>query len=242
MTGRDMPSRVRVFADGSALSEAVARTIVEAARARIAVAGRFAIALAGGETPRAAYELVGARYATALDWTKVHVYFTDERFVPTADATNNFAMADRAWLSRVAIPRAQVHAIPTTNGSPAECASRYERVLRDTMPRNGGTFDLALMGIGADGHTASLFPGDAAALRERERWVLAVHAPPGTEPRDRITLTLPVLNASRGVVFVAAGAGKRDRVAQARAGDQEIPAARVRGEESTEWMVDAAAS
>ena len=233
---------LRAHADASALADAVARSIIDAGEAGIASSGRFAIALAGGETPRAAYELVGDRYATALDWTKVHVYFTDERFVPPDDARSNFAMADRAWLSRVAIPPAQVHAIPTTNGTPAACAARYDRVLRDTFARRDGTFDLTIMGIGTDGHTASLFPGDEVALSERDRWALAVQAPPAAEPRDRITLTLPALNASRHVMFVAAGAAKRDRVAQARSGRADLPAARVHGVETTEWLVDAAAA
>lgn len=235
------PSDLRVCADAGTLADAVARTILDVGRERIASTGRFAIALAGGETPRAAYALIGERYGAELDWTQVHVYFTDERFVPPDDARSNFAMASGAWLSRVGIPAAQVHAIPT-DGSPAACAARYERALRDTIPGQSSTFDLAVMGIGTDGHTASLFPGDDDVLAERERWVLAVQAPRGTEPRDRITLTLPVINASRRVLFVAAGAGKRTPVAQARSGDRSIPAGRVHGTESTEWLVDAAAS
>lgn len=199
------------------------------------------MALAGGETPRAAYGLLGSRYAGAVDWAGVHVFFTDERFVPPDDARSNFAMARRAWLSRVPIPPGQVHAIPTTGGTPAECADLYQETLRGCFP-HGAEFDCAVMGIGRDGHTASLFPGDAAALSERDRWTLAVVAPPGTDPRERITLTLPVLNSSRHVLFLAAGVDKRERVAQALSGDQNIPAARVHGRDSTEWMIDAAAS
>ncbi|MGH7636284.1 MAG: 6-phosphogluconolactonase, partial [Gemmatimonadaceae bacterium] len=216
MNGRRTPSDLHVYADAGALADAVTRDILDAGRERIASSGRFAIALAGGETPRAAYELIGERHGAAVDWTQVHVYFTDERFVPPDDLRSNFAMANRAWLSRVGIPAGQVHPMPTRNGSPAECAARYERRLRDTIPDQRSTFDLAIMGIGSDGHTASLFPGDDDALSERERWVLAVRAPQGTEPRDRITLTLPVINASRRVMFVASGAAKRERVAQAR--------------------------
>lgn len=243
MSGRQAPSDVRVYGDLNALADAVARTVIEAGRHRIASSGRFAVALAGGETPRAAYELLGGRYAAALDWTRVHVYFTDERVVPPDDARNNFTMAHRAWLSRVAVPPAQVHAIPTTEGSPGECAARYERMLRETIGETDGhTFDLAIMGIGTDGHTASLFPGDRHALEETRRWVLAVLAPPGIDPRDRITLTLPVINGSRRVVFVAAGEAKRERVAQARSGHADIPAALARGVESTEWLIDVAAS
>lgn len=237
--GADAAPKVRTLADPAAVSHALAESVIEVGRARIASRGRFNVALSGGETPRAAYELIAARYQDALDWAQVHVYFTDERFVPPADPKSNAAMVVRLWLSRVAIPRDQVHAIPTVGAGPAECADRYERTLRNTLTADT-TFDLAVMGIGTDGHTASLFPGDPA-LSERERWVVPVHAPPGTEPRSRITLTLPVLTRSRRVVFAAVGAAKRARVAEALSG-APLPAAMVQGRESTEWLLDAAAS
>ena len=228
---------VRSLPDAAAVSEALARTVVDVGRACVASQDRFTIALSGGETPRAAYQLLGSRYQYAIDWDKVHVFFTDERFVPPEDAGNNAAMAVREWLAKVTIPRNQVHAIPTVGGPAAECAERYAGTLRSSFPA-GTTFDLAIMGIGTDGHTASLFPGDASALEERDRWVLAVQAPPGTEPRQRITLTVPVLNGSKRVVFAAIGEVKRDRVAEALAGHAQLPAALVHGRESTTWLLD----
>jgi 6-phosphogluconolactonase len=228
---------VRSLPDPATASEALARTIVEEARARVASRGSFTIALSGGETPRLAYRLLGSRYQYDIDWDKVHVFFTDERFVPPEDTRNNAAMAVREWLAKVAIPRNQVHAIPTVGGTAADCAERYEGTLRAAFAA-AETFDLAIMGIGADGHAASIFPGDAAALRERDRWVLAVQAPPGTEPRERITLTLPALNGSRRVVFAAVGQAKRQRVAEALAGREHLPAALVHGRESTVWLLD----
>lgn len=228
---------LRSLADAAAVGEALARSVIDTARECIASRRRFTVALAGGDTPRAAYRLLGSRYQYAIDWELVHVYFTDERFVPFEDARNNAAMAVREWLVRVAIPRNQVHAIPTVGGTAAECADRYEGTLRNAMSP-GETFDLAIMGIGADGHTASLFPGDTRALSERQRWVLAVQAPPGTQPRDRITLTLPVLNGSSRVVFAAVGASKRERVAEALAGRADLPASLVQGREATEWLLD----
>jgi 6-phosphogluconolactonase len=228
---------VRSLADAVAVSDALARVVIEVAAECIAASGRFTIALAGGETPRAAYRLLGSRYQQAVDWEKAHVFFTDERFVPPEDTRNNAAMAVREWLARVAIPRHQVHAIPTIGGSPAECADRYEGTLRGSFSTDN-TFDLAIMGIGADGHTASLFPNDTNALSERSRWVLAVNAPPHTEPRERITLTLPMLNGSRRVVFAAVGEAKRARVAEALENREPLPASLVRGRESTQWLLD----
>ena len=227
---------VRSLPDAAAVSEALARTVVEAARACVTSHDRFSIALSGGETPRAAYRLLGSRYQYAIDWDKVHVFFTDERFVPPEDASNNASMAVREWLAKVPIPRNQVHPIPTVGGPAAECAERYAGTLRSSFSA-GQTFDLAIMGVGADGHTASLFPGDASVL-ERDRWALAVQAPAGTEPRHRITLTLPVLNGSTRVVFAAIGEAKRDRVAEALAGQVHLPAALVHGRESTTWLLD----
>jgi 6-phosphogluconolactonase len=236
VTTREAPI-VRSLPDARTVGEALARTVVEAARAHVASHGRFTIALSGGETPRTAYQLLGSRYQYEISWDRVHVFFTDERFVPPEDPRNNASMAVREWLAKVAIPRNQVHAIPTVGGSAAECAERYEGTLRKSFP-TAETFDLAITGIGADGHTASLFPGDTAALRERDRWVRAVQAPPGVEPRERITLTLPVLNGSRRIVFAAVGDAKRERVAEALAGRADVPAALVRGIESTLWLLD----
>jgi 6-phosphogluconolactonase len=228
---------IRSLPDPATVSEALARAIVEVARSRVASHGRFSIALSGGETPRAAYQLLGSRYQYEVDWDKVHVFFTDERFVPPDDARNNAAMAVREWLAKVSIPRNQVHAIPTVGGTAADCAERYEGTLRNSFSRLE-TFDLAIMGIGPDGHTASLFPGDVRALEERHRWVVPVQAPAGTEPRERITLTLPALNGSRRVVFAAVGEAKRERVAEALAGRVNLPAALVHGRESTVWLLD----
>jgi 6-phosphogluconolactonase len=228
--------KIRSFANAAAVSDALARTVIDLAREHIASRGRFTVALSGGETPRAAYRLLGSHYRNAIDWPKLHVFFTDERFVPPEDARNNASMTVQEWLARVSIPLNQVHAIPTIGGTAAECADRYEGTLRTSLTGNE-TFDLAIMGIGTDGHTASLFPG-ADSLSERHRWVLAVQAPPGVEPRDRITLTLPVLRGAARIVFAAVGKAKRERVAETLAGHALLPAALVRGRESTEWLLD----
>jgi 6-phosphogluconolactonase len=239
-----------VYPTLDALSHATARAIVDAARESVRSKGGFSLVLSGGETPRPTYELLANRYATEMPWELTDVFFSDERFVPSGDHRNNVAMTRSTLLSRVPIPEDRVHAILTEGGTPAECASRYEEMLRVGLPalQSGDepTFDFALLGVGADGHTASLFPGDAA-LRESSRWVLAVHAPAGTEVRDRITLTLPVLNRSRRVVFLVAGKGKSVAVAAALRGETDtdgarLPAALVHGVQTTEWLLDAGAA
>lgn len=245
---------MKVFPDARALAEGLARAVVESARQAIAERGRFAIALSGGETPRAAYALLGGRFASDAEWSRVDVFFTDERFVPAEDPRNNCAMARETWLGRVPMRAEGIHAIPTTGGSVEECARRHDSELRaffaDAATPESPTFDLAIMGIGTDGHTASLFPGDTMALRERSRWALAVSAPPSAPVRERITLTLPLLNRSRRMLFAASGGRKRDVVARALADprgravpegaipEDAIPASLARGIEATEWFVD----
>lgn len=239
---------MKVFADPAALSEAVAQAVVREARASIAARGRFRLALSGGETPRAAYELLGTRHARDVAWDQVDLCFTDERFVPPDDAHSNFGMVRRTLLSRIAMPPDRVHAIPTEQGTPDECAARYDDHLRALFGRPDdaqATFDLTIMGIGTDGHTASLFPGDADALEETERWVLAVAAPPTVDVSQRITLTLPLLNRSRVMLFAASGEKKRAMVALAlRSGSQSgaIPAALAHGVGRTDWYLDQAAA
>lgn len=168
------------------------------------------MALAGGSTPRALYERLGA---ADLDWANVDCFFGDERCVPPDHPDSNYRMALEALLSRVP---ARVHRMP----SEACDAAAYEEVLRAELG-DAPVLDLALLGLGEDGHTASLFPGDAA-LEERERLVARVERP----DHPRLTLTLPVLSAARVAIFLVAGASKRDALASLMA-DGAIPAARV---------------
>lgn len=249
--GRRSEVGVRIFDDLASLSAAAAGALVRAAEAAVEARGRFTLALAGGETPRALYRVLAERYGDRALWGATHVFFGDERCVPPNDAASNYAMAEQELLSRVAVDDARVHRI-VGEAVPDDAARAYDALLRRALGAGGGagggaadeTFDLALLGVGADGHTASLFPGDDAALDERERWALAVHAPPAYAPRDRITLTLAALRASRAVWVLAAGAGKAAAVGAALSmdGATALPAALVRGTEETTWYLDRAAA
>ena len=172
------------------------------------------IALAGGSTPRRMYE----RWArTDFPWPDVHIYFGDERCVPAGDAASNFHMAEESLLSKVPV---NVHRMPGDSCAP----EAYEVELRSTFADGGPTFDLVMLGLGEDGHTASLFPGDPA-LEVTERWVVGVERP----DFNRLTLTLPVLSAARVAMFLVTGAPKRTALRQLLDGD-DIPAARVSAE------------
>lgn len=187
----------------------------------------FAAALSGGHTPIGLYEeLAGAR--DSLDWEKIHIFLVDERFVPPTDSRSNFAMIKATLLDKVPIPGANVHPVPVEGADPELCARRYEDDLCAFFETPTGSvprFDLIMLGLGEDGHTASLFPG-TDALGEKTRLVRAI--PPEGERTARITLTLPVINKARNVIFLVTGAGKSEIMRRLiEEGDESLPAAKV---------------
>jgi 6-phosphogluconolactonase len=233
---------IEVFPNPDALAEAVARHIVACAADAISARGRFTIALAGGSTPRAAYSRLatGDSRLTTADWRLIHVLWGDERCVPPDDPRSNYRMAREALLDRVPIPPDQIHRIRGED-DPERAAAEYEREVRALLGDAG--LDLVLLGMGEDGHTASLFPGQAA-VRETARWVVAVYVP--SMKMWRVTLTPALLNRSRNVTFVVSGASKAVRLRQVIEGPftpDLLPAQSIRLVEGRlTWMVDQAAA
>lgn len=234
------PASVEISANPEALSRRVAEWITGLARSST---GRFAICLSGGSTPRRLYQLlVDKPFCDALPWDRIHWFWGDERFVPWDHPDSNYRMAREAMLEQAPAPPQNIHGIATT-GSPEDAARAYQRTLKtyygaESLDPSRPLFDIVILGLGPDGHTASLFPG-TSALAERQRWVVEVV---GAKPEIRITLTYPALESSRHTAFLVAGAEKRDILARARAGDQALPAARVRPAEELTWFADAAAA
>jgi 6-phosphogluconolactonase len=241
MTDASAPVERRAFDDGEALARNVAVWICALALAKM---GAFAVCLSGGTTPRRVYEMLAEPpIALSLPWSRVHWFWGDERFVPHDHPESNYAMAYGALFSRVAVPAENIHPIPTEGLSPQEAAAMYEATLKrfygaDALTPERPLFDVTLLGIGEDGHTASLFPGQPA-LEETRRWALAVL---GARPEPRITLTYPSLDSSRNLAFLVTGAGKREPLRRVRAGDTALPAARVRPVGRLHWFVDRAAA
>ncbi len=231
----------RVFEDPEALAQYVADWLYTLAAASDR---QFAICCSGGSTPQRLYEkLAEPAIASRFPWQRAHWFWGDERFVPHDLPDSNYGMAWGALFSRVEIPKANIHAIPTGGSSPEKAAASYETTLKEfygsaTLAAARPLFDVTLLGIGEDGHTASLFPGHPA-LEERDHWVVAVA---GTKPDARITLTYPALDSSRDVCFLATGSRKRAVVARAQSGDSTIPAARVRPVGRLHWFTDRAAA
>lgn len=238
---------VRVFDDPRALARGAAEEVLARAREAVARRGRFTLALSGGSTPVGLYrrlrEVLDEPDRGGVDWGAVHLFWGDERAVPPEDPRSNYRSAREAWLDHPAIPEANLHRISAERGA-EEAAAAYEKELAafftlapGEMPR----FDGVLLGLGEDGHTASLFPG-TEALTERRRRVAA----PWVEAQGsyRITLTYPVLEAAREVIFLVLGAGKAQvlrRVVEEH--DPRLPAARIRPKDGELlWLVDRAAA
>jgi 6-phosphogluconolactonase len=225
-------------ADAKALAKAAAERIV----ARIAAnSGRVAICLTGGSSPKLLYGLFTTEpYHSQIPWNRVHWFIGDERFVPAGNALNNMSMARRIFLDRCA-PPGLVHPIPADAGSPDEAARRYETELKSFYGADGldpvrPLFDVVLMGVGPDGHTASLFPGDPA-VDEKERWVVGVPRARVEPFVPRVSLTLPALGCCHEMLFEVAGADKRPILTRVLAGE-DLPAARAHSGGETTWLCD----
>jgi 6-phosphogluconolactonase len=236
--------------DANVLADRAAELIIEAARESIRQRGRFTLVLSGGSTPEKTYDcLAREENLAAIDWSKTFLFVGDERFVPPDDPASNFAMIRRSLIERVAVPAANVLPILTAYPSAAGAAAAYNRTLEQffKLPAGGPPprLDLALLGLGDDGHTASLFPGKPA-LDVGDAWVTS--SPPGVlpPPVDRITLTFPSLNRAHQVLFLVAGEKKANVVRRIlldapRRG--EIPAAGIKLDEGlVTWLLDTGAA
>jgi 6-phosphogluconolactonase len=233
-------ARLDVRPNAGAMAQHVAAWLVELAHAK---QGAFAVCLSGGNTPRRLYALLTeAPNRDRFPWPRTHWFWGDERFVPHEDTRSNYRMAREALLSRAPIPAENVHAIPTEGLDPDAAAAAYEGTLKsfygaERLDPARPLFDVNLLGLGEDGHTASLFPGDTA-LTELKKWACAVT---GAKPEPRITLTYPALESSRQAAFLVAGDKKRAILRRLRAGDQSLPAARVHPAGTLRIFADAAA-
>lgn len=237
---------VRVSTTAAALARAAAEEFLECARTALSKRGRFVAALSGGNTPRATCaELAGPDLRERIDWARVKLFQVDERLVPPTDAGSNYRMLHDALASRVPLPVDGFERM-WSEGDPASVAARAERRMRAWFGTKAGEvprFDLILLGMGADGHTASLFP-NSPALQEKQRLVVPVEAEPPY--RQRLTLTLPVLNNAASVIFLVSGKDKADTVREVlrpEGGAAPVPAAYVQPSDGPAlWLLDAAAA
>lgn len=235
-----MKPTVRIFKGVDELSRVAAEIFVALATQAIRERGRFLVAFSGGSTPRALYRLLAREL---IDWTRVHVFWGDERLVPPEDPESNYGQAREVLLKHIPIPSENIHRV-ASELEPGDAAKDYARVLKDfaAPPLNWPHFDLILLGMGEDGHTASLFPGSSVDVTEP---VIAVTAEYQGRPAQRVTVTPLVFNAARQVIFLATGANKAvtlNRVFNDYNSLEQYPTKRIQPTDGNViWMVDEAA-
>ena len=234
---------LQVYKDAQQLSQATAKWIADLIAETLSVRDRFTIALSGGSTPKLLHKILAAPpYRDHIDWSKMHIFWGDERAVPFEDDRNNAKMAYDTLLNFVPVPASQIHVMRTDIG-PEESALEYEKILHQYFDKTSNTFDLVLLGMGDDGHTLSLFPG-TAIIHEEKAWAKAYFL--SAQDMYRITLTKTIVNRAAHIAFLTTGAGKAHALKEVLKGDynpdlypsQEIKP--VNGE--LHWFVDEAAA
>jgi 6-phosphogluconolactonase len=232
-----MQRNIEILSDPTTLIYKALAVVTNAYTNAISEHGRFTISVAGGGTPKPLYEALAQQQ---LDWSKIHVFWGDERYVPVTDPQSNESMVRKAWLDHVSIPPENIHPMPTSDRDPIVSAQKYEAHLQAFFGTTEGEFpqiDLILLGIGDDGHTASLFPG-TAALKVSDRLVTVGQK----DSQPRITFTAPLINHAKQIVFLVEGAGKTKALQAilAESGDANIyPSRLIQGNVS--WILDQAA-
>jgi 6-phosphogluconolactonase len=244
MSATESTPNILVFDDAEHVAQGAARRFVELAGQSIAERAGFSVALSGGSTPKRIYELLASdEYRDQVDWQNVHIFFGDERTVPPDHHESNFRMANEAMLSHLPVQETNVHRLNGV-GDAAANASDYESEMREYFgDADWPRLDLVMLGMGDDGHTASLFP-ETTALDEQTAWVVANWVEKFNT--WRITLTAPAINAARNVIFLITGAGKAERLHEVIKGERDtarLPSQLIAPREGRlEWFVDRAAS
>jgi 6-phosphogluconolactonase len=233
---------VRQCPDLEALSRAAARDLGADIEAATRTQETYTLALAGGGTPERLYELLAAGTGGPFPWDQIHLFWGDERYVPHDDPESNARLATRTLVRQVPIPETNVHPIPTQRESPEAAAATYTETLQQHFSDRTATFDTVLLGLGSDGHTASIFPETLDRDADRNRWVRVVTAPPRHDVATRLTCTLPVLNGARRACVLVAGERKREALRGVLdREDPSLPATHVQPRDRCLWYVDQAA-
>jgi 6-phosphogluconolactonase len=235
--------KIVISSDKKELFQRVAKLIVEAGEEAIARSGRFALVLTGGSTPKGLYELLASdEWRARIDWVKTHLFWGDERFVPSTDSQSNYGMAKKALIDHVRIPAENIHRVATENTTPEICANAYAEDIRKFFGVGVGefpAFDFVLNGMGSNRHVLSLFPG-RPTIHEKKKLVVADYIPEVS--MDRITMTAPLVNAAREVVMLVAGNDKAEALKDVLYGSKDVdvkPAQLIAPKSGNlTWMVD----
>ena len=242
-----LPPSVRIFADADACAAAAAQTFLALALAAVEAQKPFRVALSGGSTPKRLYTILTSRaeFRDVAPWGKIHFFFSDERHVPPDHAESNYNTAKQGLFSKLPIPAANIHRVHAELTDASEAAERYQSTIAASFSGNDESvpaFDLIFLGMGADGHTASLFPG-TTGLDEKKKWVIANTVPQLST--DRVTFTYPLINAASKVLLLVTGADKADRLETIFGPEakETFPVQAVKPKEGAlEWYLDTAAA
>jgi 6-phosphogluconolactonase len=234
-------SSLHVLPDESRLAESAADQIAQILTDALHQRERATFVLTGGDTPAKTYQSLAERHGQSLDWSRIDIFWGDDRFVPHDSDESNFRMAKENLLEKLPTSECNVFPFPTHLDDADQAARAYEETLRAYFADAEPAFDLVLFGLGPDGHVASLFPG-ADSLDEQERWVLHTMAPEDQPPRERVTMTFPLLNASRASLFLVAGEKKREAVTGTLDETADVPARQVAPAGELLWYLDEAAA
>ena len=235
---------IHVFKNSAELSKAAAELFAQAAREAVRENGRFTVALTGGSSPVQLYTLLTQKpYVNQIPWEKLFVFWGDERWVPLTDDRSNYKMALDTLLSKVPVPASQIFPMWSKEASPEEFAQQYENQLHQQFNNSTPQFDLILLGMGDDGHTASLFPG-TSVLAEKEKWVQAYYLEP--QQMHRITLTAPIINQAKKILFLTYGEKKAHALYEVLEGERNptnYPSQLIQPQQGEAmWLVDDAAA
>lgn len=233
---------LHIFKDGEALSSAAAAFIADSIARTLKTSNRYTIALSGGSTPKRLHQILAqAPYKEQIDWSKLHIFWGDERAVPFEDSRNNAKMAYDTLLNFVPVPAEQVH-VMRTDIDPQQSADEYEKILHQYFDNTATSFDLVLLGMGDDGHTLSLFPG-TAVIHEEQRWATAFYLK--AQEMYRITLTKVIVNRSACVAFLTTGSAKTHALKEVLKGAYDpdrYPSQVIKPVGELHWFVDEAAA
>ncbi len=241
---QSLKPEIYIFNSLEKVSHALAEMIMKISNDAVMKNGKFSLVLSGGRTPRRLYSLLASEYADKIVWEAVHLFWGDERCVARDHPDSNYAMASQTLISKIQIPAQNIHRIHTELHPPEKAAESYEEMLREFFnnpeDKISSAFDVILLGVGPDGHTASLFP-QSPVLEEKSRWVAAVDAPASFSTRQRITMTFPLMNRSRAAIFLVSGAEKSTVVEMILEEPERArtiyPAARVQPRERLMWFI-----
>ena len=232
---------LKIYKDPGALSDAAAEWIADLVRKVLQRQNRFTIALSGGSTPQKLHRILAEKYADKIDWSRLHIFWGDERAVPFGDERNNARMAYETLLNHVPVPASQIH-VMRTDIEPAVAAAQYEEILHKYFDNHETTFDLVLLGMGDDGHTLSLFPG-TEIVHENTSWTKAFYLK--AQDMYRISLTAPVVNRSMAVAFLTTGSNKAEPLKEVLKGSfnpDKYPSQLIKPSGELYWFVDEAAA